>query len=52
MALDPLAGKPAPLDLLENIPDLIAHYYEVQTRPQRASRTGELRHVRPAGDIH
>ncbi|MEZ4716241.1 MAG: hypothetical protein R2851_09155 [Caldilineaceae bacterium] len=33
MALDPLAGKPAPLDLLENIPDLIAHYYEVKPDP-------------------
>ena len=33
MALDPLAGKPAPLDLLENIPDLVAHYYELKPDP-------------------
>ena len=27
MALHPLAGQPAPDDLLENIPDLVASYY-------------------------
>jgi phosphoglucomutase len=30
MALSPLAGKPAPFELLQNIPRLIADYYAVQ----------------------
>ncbi len=30
MALSPLAGKPAPFELLENIPRLIADYYALQ----------------------
>ncbi|MEZ4609983.1 MAG: hypothetical protein R2838_07000 [Caldilineaceae bacterium] len=33
MALDPWQANLPPLDLLENIPDLIAHYYEVKPDP-------------------
>lgn len=33
MALHPLAGKPAPRDLLENIPRLISAYYTYQPDP-------------------
>ncbi len=34
MALHPLAGKPAPMELLANIPRLVAAYYEIQPDPQ------------------
>ncbi|MDG6778615.1 phosphoglucomutase (alpha-D-glucose-1,6-bisphosphate-dependent) [Thiomicrorhabdus sp. zzn3] len=33
MALSPLAGKPAPFDLLENIPHLMADYYHLKPDP-------------------
>ena len=34
MSLHPLAGKPAPESLLENIPRLVANYYSLQPDPQ------------------
>lgn len=37
MALDSLAGKPAPLELLENIPDLVAKYYTLKPDPAAVS---------------
>jgi phosphoglucomutase len=33
MSLHPLAGKPAPPELLINIPRLVAHYYTIQPDP-------------------
>ena len=30
MALSPLAGKTAPFEILENIPELVSHYYTMQ----------------------
>ena len=37
MSLHPLAGKPAPLELLTNIPRLVAAYYSLQPDPQEPS---------------
>ncbi len=34
MSLHPLAGLPAPLELLCNIPELVAHYYRTQPDPE------------------
>lgn len=38
MTLSPLAGKPAPFDLLENIPRLIADYYALQPDVSNAAQ--------------
>jgi phosphoglucomutase len=38
MALSPLAGKPAPHDLLENIPRLIADYYALKPDPSNPAQ--------------
>ena len=34
MSIHPLAGKPAPRDLLINIPRLVAAYYTIQPDPE------------------
>ena len=39
MALHPLAGKPAPDDILENIPRLVADYYVNHPDPEVAEQT-------------
>lgn len=38
MSLHPLAGKPAPRDILENIPRLISCYYELEPDPKEVSQ--------------
>jgi phosphoglucomutase len=38
MSLHPLAGKPAPADILSNIPLLVSHYYTTQPDPSVADQ--------------
>ena len=38
MALHPLAGQPAPFDLLPNLPRLVSAYYTAQPDPQVATQ--------------
>ena len=54
MALHPLAGKPAPKDMLINVPHLVASYYTLQPDPEEPThqvsfgtsghRGGSLKH--------
>ena len=39
MAVSPLAGKPAPRDLLVNVPRLVAAYYTQKPDPAEADQT-------------
>ncbi len=47
MAISPLAGKPAPKDMLVDLARLERAYYESRARPGRPESARELRHQRP-----
>ena len=49
MSLSPLAGKPAPRDLLVNIARLVTLVLCEQARRLRSGPAGRLRHLRPPG---
>ena len=51
MTFPELAGKPAPRELLVNVPRLISAYYTQTPDPDRPRPAGRLRHVGPPGDF-
>ena len=50
MSLHPLAGKPAPPELLIDVAKL-ERYYHAQARPARPAATRQLRHQRPSRHV-